>query len=91
MYCAIPCAIRVQHRKNLKPKVHWLVEQFSSEQVRSLLVRNPRLFGRRYDLLVRRAKILRQCSKLSAFGSAMMLTDDKFAKRYGEKNSRCPR
>ncbi|CAE7234967.1 cysK, partial [Symbiodinium necroappetens] len=88
-----PALLGCSTEKNLKPKVHWLVEQFSSEQVRSLLVRNPRLFGRRYDLLVRRAKILRQCSKLSAFGSAMMLTDDKFAKRpcsaYAEEDKAC--
>ena len=86
-----PTLLGYSTEKNLKPKVHWLLEQFSSEQVRTLLVCNPRLFSRRYDLLVRRAKILRQCSKLSELGSAMMLTDDKFAKRYEGKNSRCPR
>ena len=74
--------------ETLKMKVSWLLEQFSTEWVRRLLVRNPRVLSRRHQLWVRRSQVLRECGKLSVFGSAMMLTDAKFAQRYDGK-TRC--
>ncbi|OLP98525.1 Cysteine synthase [Symbiodinium microadriaticum] len=70
---------------NLETTTQWLRDLgLTKDQVARVIALFPQVLGcriERYDLLVRRAKILRQCSKLSAFGSAMMLTDDKFAKR----------
>ena len=68
--------------KNLKPKVRWLFDWFASEQVRVMLVRNPTILGRGRERWVRRSQILRECDKLSVFGSAITLTDAAFAKRY---------
>ena len=69
-------------------KVGWLLEQFSAEWVSRLLVRSPHVLSRRHQLWVRRTQVLRECGKLSVFGSAMMLTDAKFAQRY-EGKIRC--
>ncbi|CAE7206771.1 MTERF5, partial [Symbiodinium sp. KB8] len=69
--------------ETLKMKVGWLLEQFSAEWVSRLLVRSPHVLSRRHQLWVRRTQVLRECGKLSVFGSAMMLTDAKFAQRRG--------
>ncbi|CAE7191811.1 MTERF5 [Symbiodinium necroappetens] len=75
--------------ETLKMKVSWLLEQFSAEWVRRLLVRNPYVLNRGHQLWIQRSQVLRECGKLSVFGSAMMLTDAKFAQRY-EGKVRCP-
>ena len=71
--------------KNLKPKGCWLLEWFSSEKVRPLLVHYPSILGRSRRRCVRRSQVLQACGSLSVFGSAMVLTEAKFAKRYEDR------
>ena len=71
--------------ENLKPKVCLLLDWFSSEKVRHVLVRYPYILGRSRVRWVRRSQVLQACDKLSVFGSAMMLTDAAFAERYKDK------
>ena len=71
--------------KNLKPKGCWLLERFSSEKVRHLLVHYPSILGRSRERWVHRSHVLQECGKLSVFGSAMLLTEAKFAKRYEDR------
>ncbi|OLQ02031.1 mTERF domain-containing protein 1, mitochondrial [Symbiodinium microadriaticum] len=72
-------------QRNLKPKVCLLLEWFSSEKVRHLLVHNPYILSRSRERWVHRSQVLQACGKLSVFGSAMMLTEANFAKRYEDK------
>ena len=79
---SFPPLIALSIENNLKPKVRQLLKWFSFEHVRGLLVRNPYMFGRSLTRWLRRSEVLKHCNKLSAFGSAVMLTDAAFAARY---------
>eukprot|EP00439_Symbiodinium_sp_Y106_P001015 s4088_g1.t1 len=77
-----PPFVSLSVESNLKPKVRQLLKWFSFEHVRALFVRNPCMFGRSLTRWLRRSEVLKQCNKLSVFGSAVMLTDAVFAARY---------
>ena len=80
-----PPIVALSIENNLKPKVRQLLKWFSFEHVRALFVRNPCMFGLSLTRWLRRSEVLKQCNKLSVFGSAVMLTDAVFAERYMSK------
>ncbi|CAE7562503.1 MTERF5 [Symbiodinium sp. CCMP2592] len=73
---------------NLKPKGRLLLEWFSSEKIRHLLVHHPCIVCLKRERWVRRHQLLQACGKLSAFVSAMKMTDADFAKRYTRTDSK---
>ena len=79
---SFPHILALSLGRNLKPKLRLLLDWFSSEQVRHLLVHYPYVLGRRRERWVRRSQVLHASDKLSVFGSAMILTDVVFARRY---------